>query len=108
MRKQIYVEVFRGRRYDGDWPPGNAVGFVDWLANKIAEIPPEHRETATVELETTEEYDSHYAQITIAHERPESDLEVERREAIEARIARGLRRRDLEDLKRLKAKYEGA
>jgi hypothetical protein len=102
-RQSVKVDVFSGQRYDGDWPPNDAAGFIAWFQGKIDTIPAEHRSDARIELDSESSYeDSHYASIGISYWRPETDGEMEARAAdVRARIAHEIARLELR-LKQIK------
>lgn len=106
MRKQTRVTVFDKEQYDGEWPPTDATECVAWFAGKLETIPPEYRATAKVEIESVASYeDSHYARIVIRYDRPETDDEMEDREAEELRRQEAQKAQELRTLAALKAKY---
>jgi len=107
MKKEIIVTVFCEDEYNKDWPPENAVGFVEWFAQKLEQVPVEYRSKATIALDSVGSYeDSHYVNIGISYSRPETDKEEQNRLAYENNKMLRLKENELRTLAELKAKYE--
>ena len=103
---EVNVEVFKGELYDGDWPPQDAAGYLKWFKDKLDSIPEEYRASAKIELDSESGYEGcHYASINIHYDRPESDDEVSIREREVNNRIESARDRDLQQLARLKLKY---
>jgi hypothetical protein len=102
-RQSRKVTVFEAERYDGDWPPDDATGFIAWFQAQLDKVPAEHRGNVRIELDSVSGYeDSHYVSIEISYWRPETDSEMESR-ITEARRRHAQQVANLEfQLKRLK------
>lgn len=99
--------VFRQERYDGDWPPEDAPGFLAWFQDYIDSVPDERRDTLRIELSSESGYEgSHYASIEISYTRPETPEEVFIRLAKRTELVAQNEREELAALAALKAKYE--
>ncbi len=106
IRRKVRVNVFDAERHDAEWPPTNAIKFLEWFAGKLELIPDEYRKNATFEIESVSSYeDSHYSYIQISYERQETDIEMASREAKELRNQEICRENELLLLASLKAKY---
>jgi hypothetical protein len=100
------VSVFNGGRWESrDWPPEDLAGAVAWFAGKLAEVPPEHRGTAVLEIDSEQEYDSHHARICIEYRRLETQEEAQAREEKQRRFRASVRERELKQLRDLRARY---
>jgi hypothetical protein len=87
------------------WHDEPAVDFIAALQGAVADIPPEFRDTAFVEVNSESEYDSHHAVISVSYKRPETDAEVEHR-ALVGRVERmNTEAQERIMLQRLKEKY---
>lgn len=76
---------------------------IEWLEHiKAKNIPPEHRETAT--LSVSEYYGT--STLTVDFKRPETDDEQHARKVREAHNAASVERSEREQYERLKAKFE--
>jgi len=108
MKKQITVKIFDQEQYGGsDWPPGDAIKFVEWFTEKVSSIPEDHRKKAKIELDSSNGYEGiSYVRIKIHYNREETDLEMMAREEKERYAREETKRRDLAMLSALKAKYE--
>lgn len=102
------VVVLESEQYEGEWMPSDLTAAVAWLSGKLESIPPEHRGSATVEIDSTTRYDSSYASISIQYARPETEEEVAARETELARHQDAARDRELQTLRALRAKYGDA
>lgn len=106
MKKQTRVTVFDKEQYDGEWPPEDAAECVAWFADKLEAIPPEHRATAKIEIDSAGGYEgSHYGHIAIYYYRLETDDEMADREADERRRQERQTAQELQTLAALQAKY---
>jgi hypothetical protein len=92
-------------QYDGEWPPKDAAGFMAWFQERLDDVPPEHRATARIELDTTRSYEDSYAAIEISYTRMETDEEEAEREQAAAAKADLIRAQELRTLAALQAKY---
>jgi hypothetical protein len=92
-------------QYDGDWPPNDPQGFIDWFQKRINDFPEESK-SAIIELSTTSCGDSSYATITFTYDRLETDEEEAEREAAYALNVQRRKEQDLRTLAELKKKYE--
>ena len=61
------ITVFSSEQfeYNSGWPPSDALGFIQWLQDKINQIPPEYRDSAQIELNAF-----------VSHDQPGIDLEI--------------------------------
>jgi hypothetical protein len=106
MKKITKVKVFELEECDGEWPPENGVECVKWFAEKIESIPLQNRGSAKIEIEGVSGYEGEsYGRISITYFREETDAEEEMRETTEAMKLDRQKNRELEELHRLKAKY---
>lgn len=105
-RLQKKVIVYSGEENTNGWPSYNAVEFMEWMREKISQIPAEYMDYASVELGSSIYYDSSNAEIDIYYFRPETDEEAAAREYDDQRRSERNRRHELEMLAALKAKYE--
>ena len=88
-------------QYDGEWPPGDATGFIAWFEAKLQDVPEEQRSAVRIDLDTKLRYDCSYATIEFSYVRPETDEEEAQREHQAAAHAE---RRRAEELRRLAAR----
>lgn len=101
------VTVFNGESYESDWPGEAAHDCMEWFAAKLAEIPPEFKASAQIEIGSASGYEGdHSGCIEITYERPETDREAAERLYKENHAARNKEARDRQTLATLKAKYE--
>ena len=113
-KNRVREVVFSEEEYDtSDWPPIDAVGFLKWFDSKMASIPEEWRPSTTIHLASESGYkDSHYVSITIEYWRIETDPEAADRISFEKATrqvqADDTRKRELQTLAALKAKYPDA
>ena len=89
----------------GDWPPNDLKGFLAWFESKLADIPEQFRDAASIGIGSTTNYDSSYATIEIRYVRPETDEEEAERERQAAALEEFIRAADLQTLAELQAKY---
>lgn len=112
-RKEVDVSVFDGdneySRSDSDWPPKEPTAFLAWFAGKIALIPLEFAGTAYVELSGGGggDYDDRHASISIGYKRPETDVEMAKREGETKRYTQESEARERWLYENLKKKFEG-
>lgn len=86
--------------------PTALVQYAAWLSAKLSAIPEEYRKSASVEINAEPSYEgSAVLEYKITYERPETDTERLAREADEARREENRKAHELEQLKRLRAKY---
>jgi hypothetical protein len=102
QEKQISKTI---EQYDGEWPPEDAAGFMAWFQKRLDDVPPEHRATARIDLDSTSRYDSSYATIEFSYTRMETDEEEAEREQQAAAQAERHRAQELRTLAALQAKY---
>lgn len=101
------VMVVQVSQYDAAFPPENADNFVQWVNQKISEIPEQYMSSAKVEIGAEDSYGSYHATIEISYRRPETDEEMQARIYAQESFAEQRRSRELRQLAELKAKYEG-
>jgi hypothetical protein len=88
-----------------DVVPTKPKEFFEWWTDKLNAVPPEYRHTTKIELEVMENYDYHTLELQVIYTRPESREEAAKREDEELMRESRVRAKELEQLKRLKAKY---
>lgn len=100
------VVLFNAERYDGNWPPEDAAGFLAWFQSIIEEAPDEYRDAVKIELDSVSGYeDSHYASIEVSYLRKETADEVAERLADYRARQQAEQAKELATLAALKAKY---
>jgi hypothetical protein len=104
MKQDRYIEVEFEETRD---LPLSLADWQAWLEKVIDDIPEQSRAEATMRLGTFSEYGDSYARLTVAYTRPETDEEEAKREARESAHQQETRDRELEQLRRLQAKYPG-
>lgn len=77
--------VLSVEQFDEGWMPTNLSQAVGWLASKLEEVPPDYRESATIEIDTDSYYDSTYATVVIRYRRPATQAEINGRKLDDAR-----------------------
>lgn len=92
-------------QYDGEWPPEDAAGFMAWFQKRLDDVPPECRDTARIDLDSTMRYDSSYATIEFSYTRMETAEEEAEREQRAANEAARRQAQELRTLAELQAKY---
>jgi hypothetical protein len=92
-------------QYDGERPPNDAAGFMEWFQKRLDDVPPEYRASAHIELDSLMRYNSSYATIEFSYTRMETDEEEAEREQQAAAQAERRRAQDLRTLADLQAKY---
>ncbi len=97
----ITETMFYQRQYDDEWPPRKLADFIQWLTIYFEEIPIEHRDTATIEIEE----DDHAATITISYRRPKSVTEIEMEQLAIENNQKARQERERAILRELLAKY---
>jgi len=106
QRQTITVSLFSKEQYDSEWIPEKLSDAIAWLNGFLEQVPPEWRNSATIGVGSVGSYeDSHYAQIGIDYERPETDEEWAARRV---RVEMAVRERDEIDrreFERLRAKF---
>lgn len=109
MKKTKYIAIFNQGEYDGEWPPEDAKEFFAFFASKISEIPEQYRDNAIINISSVSGYEGYScAHIEIAYKRLETDQEEQIREGQEQAREDSVRRRELNELSKLKAKYPDA
>lgn len=103
----ITITIIDVEQYDEGFPPYKLLEFQEWIADKIAEIPSEYRDSATIKIDSVASWeDSHYSNVNIEYRRPMTEVEEKKRE--DDRNARKKKEEFLErrQLEILKKKYE--
>ena len=95
MKQNKLVILLNADRGDHNFPPLNAIEFLEWVTDNINRIPEEFRDEADVEIDVDEDYGTYFPKIMISYRRPETDDEERKREEQE----------ELELLAELQAKY---
>jgi hypothetical protein len=105
----VRENVFGGERWNGDWPPEAAAGFVAWFQELLADIPDEWRQSARIELGSMGGYEGdHSPTIEVTFDRLETPDEIaERQEGWRWQQAEAVARQRSE-YEALKAKFEAA
>lgn len=95
-------------RDDEEWPPTGAIQYLEWFAEKIESIPPEHRATAQIEISSINQWDEKDSdpRILIFYTRLETDEEMAIRDGKERLKQEERIAADLRTLASLKARYE--
>ena len=103
MKKNKTIKV-----YEESWPtiPEKPSEFIAFWESKIDLIPEEHKESASIEIESSPYYDSSVLEVTISYTREETDEEQKIREFEEMRSKEEVRAREIALLNQLKQKYE--
>jgi len=83
--------------------PDNANDFYEMLGKKIAEIPEEYRKVARIAFIAEE---GPCDQVELSWLRPETQADIDKRNNKEKTLKEYQKQRELEQLARLKAKYE--
>ena len=96
------AQMIRVETLDTQIFPDNLGDFALWLADRVGEIPKEHFETATIEIEGEDDYGSTCVGICISYLRPETADEIQFRES---NAAQRNRDQEIETLRKLRAKY---
>lgn len=65
--------------YSNDWMPKNLGAAIIWLQGIWNDIPIEHRNSATIEIESFMEYDSTTETLAVIYKRPATEEEIEKR-----------------------------
>ena len=93
-------------KYDREWPPEDAAGFLAWFQKLLDEVPPDRRATALIEISSIDNYaDSSCATIEFSYTRIETDNEEAARIGMAEASAKRLRAEELRTLAALQAKY---
>jgi len=88
-----------------NYRPTSLLEYIEWLNEKLREIPEEYRPTARVEIDSESSYGSASLEYRIVYERPETNEEKILREGRERQIEESKKAHEIEQLKQLKAKY---
>lgn len=100
------VTVVSVERHDDGFPPEGLRHFIAWMNEKIAKIPKQHLDSATIEIDSTGGYEGeHYAEITISYKRPYTEAEETRMAQEEANQNKAQQDRDRAEYERLKRIY---
>lgn len=57
----------RFEQYSEDWPPENAAGFMAWFEDRLAEIPEDCRQTASIEIDADVRHGAPLASLEIVY-----------------------------------------
>lgn len=113
MKETVTETVFQFHSWDDGencGVPYDLTEAIAWFQGKLAEIPPDHRATARIEIAS--DYESSGAELTITYKRMETDEEyaerVKREQAYAQARAFEQEQRERAALAALKRKYEGA
>ena len=107
MRKNKWVEVFKDENHYG--LPRGAIEFIAFFQDKLELVPQEFKESITIDVEAASGmYDESGPElsITISYERPETDIEMEGREAKEHAFIDSARAGKLAAYNKLKLELE--
>lgn len=102
MKKQVRITAIAVSGCGKDYPPDCASEFLAWFERKLAGIPEEFRDSATIDIE---EYDYDRPGIEINYDRPETDEEESARESWELQLTERHKRDAIAKIARLKEEY---
>lgn len=102
---KVTVKVYEQEKYDNDWPPKEAVDFLQWFQDKIATVPDEFRPAVMIEINSYIAYGSSEPEILISYERDETPSEFAERERDRLAHNAAEERRERAKLAELRAKY---
>lgn len=106
QRQTVGVTTFKADQYYSGFPSNNLLEFLQWVAERLAEVPADHRADAAIDFEAYDSYGEPALRVEINYERPESDKELRERLEREERNTRELAERDRQTYLRLKARFE--
>ena len=102
MQRSIYGSIVKENKYNDD----TVTDVIGYLQKLLATIPAEHRDRAFVSFESAGGYEgSHSAEFGVYYYRPETDVEMTARTSEIKRREDSQRAFELEQRKRLNAKY---
>lgn len=101
MRQNKVIEIVNSYLDDVDLPD-NLIDFIKWLNDVKQSIPPDYIDTAAIEFDAGE----YSLSFKITYTRPETDEEMGKTEAEEEVRQKILEERELDQLAKLRAKYE--
>jgi len=102
------VTVLAVEKHNGEWFPERLVETIEWLQEKLASIPKEYREVATIDVGSSTEYDGHTATVEISYTRPETQAEKNVRVSRTAHELAARAENEHKQYLALKAKFEGS
>ena len=108
MRNQMKrIEHFKETQYGSDWPNEKLTKAVGWFQKQLNSIPADFRDSATLDIDTEFDEYSEYkrACIRIIYYRPETSDEYNERVALVDKQETERKKRDLQLLAELQAKY---
>ena len=88
--------------------PDTVSGAIEWLRERLAEVPEGCQESAEVSFDTEMSYGETYPNCRITYRQPETDKEVIQRIQVSRETLRLEERRERAKLEQLKAKFEAA
>jgi hypothetical protein len=101
MNKEILVY-----NDDANERPSLLIDYIEWLKEKLEEIPEQFRDSAYVNIEASESYGNGRLEYYIKYTRPETDNERESRKFKENERVKEQAARDMAELVRLKNKLK--
>ena len=104
MKRKIKIVVFESESCGYDLPeiPDE---FIQWWVDKFSIIPEEHKESAFVECSTVVDYDCAQFEVEIGYFRLETNEEESNRLNADSIAKNRVKKRELNELKRLQDKY---
>lgn len=102
MRKNIRITVFYE---ESAYLPTTPVAFMDYWEEKFDRVPEEFRGSTEVNAEAHPYYDCAQLEVRVSYVRPETDEEVDKREALEEQKRKQQEEKDRMRLAELKAKF---
>jgi hypothetical protein len=105
-RLTVTITIFASESYENNWPSENLIEFKKWVDALIEQVPAEYRPTASIGIGSVSSYeDSHYGEIEVSYQRPETDEEMQMRHAREQSRAAEQEAKERRALDVLIAKY---
>ena len=107
MKQEKTVTVFRGIPFGMGYPYRPRLReAIDWLEQRLEEVPPAYRASAEVLVDSEPDYGDHsFPNMEIRYRRPETDEEEHERERAQVAQVQRAERAEREMFERLKAKY---
>lgn len=104
MKQEIEVIVYEVGSIEYDLPT-TPKEFLSWWEEKFALVPEEFRDSTVVEVSSGSYYDSTMVSVTVRYTRMETDVEEEKREALEGRRAKQKEEEERRKYLELQKKY---
>lgn len=101
-QQSVYGSLVDDSKFEAD----TLKELIEWLGEKLDEVPDEYKDSAKLEIESVGGYEGeHHAEVEIFYSRPETDVEMSARVAEDLRRAEHRTAQELQTLAALKAKY---